>query len=201
MRASSATIMNPCCGRGCCWYLWYGCSFLYHAPPVFMPTDRVTAALSSTYTSSQCSVGYVFFLPTAPPSPCWRCTTHLLRSGQNHHTRLYHGWPARWRHACCSLACPLRDMRISNLPLSHTQRSSAKLAAFLSLPITNHCCRGWVLGPRGSPLLVLLCSWRLLGAFLDLAFARVIDIQCIRPRSPALIIAGSRMPAWLGMYL
>jgi hypothetical protein len=110
----------------------------------------------------------------------------LLRSGQKHHTRLYHGWPARVAtRARCSLACPLRDMRISMLPLSHTQRSSAKLAASLNLPITNHCCRDWV--REGSPLLVLLYSWRLLGASLDLAFARVIDIQCIRPRSPAYI--------------
>ena len=126
-------------------YLWYGCSFLSHAPPVFMPTDRVTAALSSTYTSSQCSAGYVFFfLPTAPPSPCWRCTTHCCGVAKSTTHGFITDGRLGWRHARCSLACPLRDMRISILPLSHTQRSSAKLAASLSLPITNHCGRGWV---------------------------------------------------------
>ena len=159
-----------------------------------MPTDRVTAALSSTYTSSQCSAGYVFFfLPTAPPAPCWRCTTHCCGVAKSTTHGFITDGRLGWRHARCSLACPLKDMRISILPLSHTQRSSAKLAASLSLPITNHCCRGQV--REGSPLLCMLCSWRLLGVSLDLAFARVLDIQCIRPRSPVMRSNG------IGMYL
>ena len=62
-----------------------------------------------------------------------------LRRGERHHTRLYHGWPARVATcARCSFA-RLPAQRCADLntacPLSHTQRSSAKLAF---LPITNH---------------------------------------------------------------
>jgi hypothetical protein len=91
------------CGRGCCrycLYLWDGCSFLSHAPPVFMPTDRVTAALSSTYISSQCCVGYVFFfLLTAPPSPCWRCTTHCCGVAKSTTHGFITDGRLGWRHA------------------------------------------------------------------------------------------------------
>jgi hypothetical protein len=106
----------------------------------------------------------------------------LLRSGQKHHTRLYHGWPARV--ATCALLARLPAQRYADLNsaiISYPEVIS-QTSCLLEPPYNKSLRPG--LGPRGSPLLVLLCSWRLLGASLDLAFARVIDIQCIRPRHP-----------------
>ena len=104
-----------------------------------------------------------------------RCTTHCCREAKGTAHGFITDGRQGWRHARAlfdrSLACPLSEVRISMLPacpLSHTQRSSAKLAC---LPITNHRRRPWV--REACPLLCLTCSWRLLGVFLDLAFARV----------------------------
>jgi len=67
-----------------------------------------------------------------------------------------------WRHARSLARC---DLRISILPLSHTQRSSVKQASTSSLPRTNHCTSLLLpgLGPavkRGQGA----ASWRLLRA-------------------------------------
>ena len=126
-----------------------------------------------------------------------RCTTHCCREAKGTAHGFITDGRQGWRHARARPARPLaRSLARSAMcgsqccPLSHTQRSSAKLAC---LPITNHRRRPWV--REACPLLCLTCSWRLLGASLDLAFARVLDIQCFYSASARDHQHCSRMPS------
>ena len=195
---------TPRCGRE--GVLLYACT-LYYCMAVALPRMRLPSSCPPpngiTYTVSSAASSLASSSSSSSPSPhqqqhhrAGALHYSLLPRGQRHRTRLYHGWSARVA-TCARPARPLaRSLARSAMcgsqccPLSHTQRSSAKLAC---LPITNHRRRPWV--REACPLLCLTCSWRLLGASLDLAFARVLDIQCFYSASARDHQHCSRMPS------
>jgi len=140
---------------------WYGCSFS-HACAARLHAYRATAAAA---------VGAVHLLSRTHATCSSSLQQHhhragavhysLLRRGEKHTHGFITGWSARV--ATCALACPARSAtcgsQYCSAIISFPEVISQTTASTSSLPITNHCCRGWV--REGSPLLL---SWRLLRA-------------------------------------
>ena len=148
MRASSAT--SPCLWErgGCCYCCYHYCMAVAFPQRMRRPSSRPprNGSLSSAAVSVRSNARPLRVLllpppyPTPAPSPCPRAA--LLAAAERRKGTTY-GFITdgrqRWRHARarCSLACPLSDVRISILPI-------IPYPEVISLPITNHCCRGWV---------------------------------------------------------